>query len=130
MEDDPFTVEVGLELVTRLEVSGEELAGERIDHELLERTLERTCAVHRIVPSFGHAGDCPVSEVKRDLPFRQQLVEPVELDADDLSQLRLPEGLEEDDLVDPVQELGPERRRQLAQRELLDLIAVVAIELE
>src|ERR1041384_5024131 len=48
VEHDAVALDGGLELVARLEVSGEEVAGERVDHELLQRALERARAVHRI----------------------------------------------------------------------------------
>src|SRR5262249_59309478 len=111
--------------VTGLEFASEQLVGEWVDHELLERTLERSRTVYRIVPSLGHPGDCLVGEVEAELALCEQLFEPLHLNPHDLSELGFAEWLEEDDLVDAIEQLGPELHRQLAHRQLLDLGAVL-----
>src|SRR3954463_11605416 len=87
VEHDVIGLEVGFELVTRLEVAREQVAGERIDHELLERTLERARTVDRIVASLGDARDCPVGQLQGQLALGEQLVEPAKLDPDDPAEL-------------------------------------------
>ena len=123
--------DVGLDLVTGLEVAGEQLGGERIDHELLQRALERTRTVHRIVASLGDPGDCLVGEVERRAGARRAACRTAAIWIRTIcASCGLAERLEEDDLVDPVQELGPERRLELAHRERLDLRAVVVGQLQ
>src|SRR5687768_224180 len=103
-------------MITGAELAGEQSERERIDLELLQCTLQGTCTIDRIVPGLRDARDRMIGEVHGDLPFREQLVEPTELDLHDLAELVLRERLEEDDLVDAVQELGAERALELAHR--------------
>ena len=109
VDDDP---------VARLELALEQRPGERVLDEPLDRPLERPRPERRVVPSRTisalAAGGQVDRQVLRGEPPRQVGDEQV----DDRRQLRLGQGVEDDDLVDPVEELGPElepqRLRQLA----------------
>jgi hypothetical protein len=57
-----------------------------------------------------------VGQLELDPPLGQPTRAPAACSIDDLGQLLLGQRLERDDLVDPVQELGPERRLQVAWR--------------
>ena len=46
-----------------------------------------------------------VGQLQRDVPLRQPLAQPAELDLDDLLQMLLGQRVEDDDLVDAVEEL-------------------------
>src|SRR2546421_138071 len=65
-------------------------------------------AVRRIPPRLGERFLSRIRELEHDPPLREPIAQPGELELDDLGDLLTRERLELDDLVDPVQELGPE----------------------
>ena len=81
---------------------------QRIEHAALNRPLQRPRAVGRIIPLAHELVPGRVGERDVDLALLQPPGQPGDLDIDDLLHVLAPEGVEEDDLVDPVQELRPE----------------------
>src|SRR6202020_1122790 len=61
------------------------------------------------------------------LAVLQEPVQALELDVDDLAHILAPQAMEEDDLVDAVQELGPEMAAHDAPHFLLDRLRVLAL---
>ena len=80
---------------------------------LLDGALERPRAVHRVVAAVRQIVARGVGEVEGEVAVGQPLLEPAELDVDDLPDVVALERVEDDDVVDAVQELGAE---VLAQR--------------
>src|SRR5439155_2258355 len=64
--------------------------------------------------------------LQRDLPGLQQAAETLRLDVDDPQQVVTVETVEQDDFVDTVEELGPERFLQLLLDPLLESGPVLA----
>ena len=96
------------------DLAGEDLAAERGLDLLLEHPLQRPGAVGRVVAGARRGAPWP----RRSAPARScrsasRCAQAAELDVDDLLQLLARQAVEDDDLVDAVQELGPE---VLAQR--------------
>src|SRR5690348_13103551 len=96
--------------IPRLKLPFENLLRQRILELLLNRTLERPRAVHRIEADIAEQIQRLVAERQLQLPLRKPFREVVGLDPRDLPDLRLVERAEHDDLVEPVDELGPEMR--------------------
>src|SRR5471032_2763160 len=90
------------------EVPFEHLQRERIQHLPLTRPLERPCAVRRVEAFLHEIFLGLVRQLHVNLGLLEPLHQAPELDVDDLLQVLAAERVEEDDLVDPVQELGPE----------------------
>src|SRR5207245_11758154 len=87
---------------------------------------ERTGAVRRVV-AFAHEDFLrAVRELHVDLSLLEPLHEAGNLDLDNLLQVLLAERMEEDDLVDAVEELGPEVRSQSIYDFTLDGFADLA----
>ena len=107
----PPEVGVGRDPVARPELAGHERPRERVLDEPLDRPLERPGPERGVVPSRTMsalaAGVSSSVEVLRGEPPLQV----GEQQLDDLRQVRVGQGVEHDDLVDPVEELGPEVAR-------------------
>src|SRR2546423_790378 len=102
----PFHVDADRVAVCELPV--EEPQCEGVLDEPLDRPLERPRAVRRIPPRLGERFLSRIRELEHDPPLREPIAQPGELQLDDLGDLLTRERLELDDLVNPVQELGPE----------------------
>src|ERR1700730_18083770 len=92
------------------ELSLEDAHRQRVEHPPLDRALEGPRAVRRIVPFTDELLLRRVRQLHVDLPLLEPFHQAADLDIDDLLQVVAPEGVEEDDLVDPVQELRAEQR--------------------
>src|SRR4029077_2234652 len=66
-------------------------------------------------------------QLERDALVGQPLGEVAELDLDDRLDLLATEGLEDHDLVDAVQELGPQRLAQALEHELTDALGLFVL---
>ena len=97
--------------VALLELALEEPQRERVLDQPLERPLERPRAVGRIPAGLGDQLLRLVGQAQADRALAEPRAQPGELELDDLAELLARERLELDDLVDPVQELGPEDAR-------------------
>src|SRR6478736_7974106 len=84
--------------------------GERILHRFLDHTLQGSRPVGWIPAFLGKPLACTRIERDDDLAIIKKLLQPRHLDVDDTSHLRLLEAMKQDDFVDPVEELRPERR--------------------
>ena len=93
----------------------EQRARERVLDEPLDRALERPRAVRRIPALLGEQLLRLVRDLELDPPLREPLAQPRELQLDDVGELLARQRLEDDDLVDAVQELGPEAVAQLVR---------------
>jgi hypothetical protein len=94
--------------VAFLEVAFEQPQREWVLDQFLDRPLQRTGAVGGIPAGLDEHLLRGVGQFQRQAAFSEPVAQPPELDLDDLVQLLVLERLELDDLVDPVQELGPE----------------------
>ena len=74
----------------------------------MDRPLQRASPVHRVPASLDEQLACRFRDDQHDPAFVESLLEPCELDVHDCAQLILGQRLEHDDVVDAVQELGPE----------------------
>ena len=95
------------------ELALEQAQRERVLEQPLDRTLERSRTVGRVPACLGDQLACAVRQLEREAALGEPLVQPRELHPDDLAELLTRERLEHDDLVDPVQELGPEAIRHV-----------------
>src|SRR5258708_4052115 len=85
---------------------------ERIQDAPLDRPLERPRAIRRVVSLLEQEILRLRAQLDADLPVFQPLHQALDLNVDDLPQLRLAEPMEDDDVVHAVEELGPERLSQ------------------
>jgi len=82
--------------------------GQRVEHAPLDGPLQGACAVHRIVPLRDDEVLGGVGQLDMNLAFLEPLEQVPHLDVDDFLHVLEPKRVEEDDFVDPVQELRPE----------------------
>src|SRR5438445_4959133 len=115
--------------VLRGEPAFEDLFRERVLDALLDRALERPRAVDRIEAGPGELREGAVSNFQSHLELREALLEVAQLDLRDVPDVLLVQGMEHDDLVDAVDELGPELRLHLRQDRGLDEAGIVALHL-
>ena len=90
------------------DLAGQDLVGQRVLHLALDDALQRPRAVDRVVALVGQPGARRLVEVERDLAILEQLLQPRELDVDDLRHVAPLQAVEQDDVVEPVEELRPE----------------------
>ena len=107
-----FLVGVDDDVVAVQHFAVENLHGQRILHQLLDRALQRARAEIRIVAFGEEQLFRGVGELERNLAVGQQAAHVFEPQLDDLDQLLFAQRAEDDDVVDAVQELGPEVRVQ------------------
>src|SRR6202011_1381198 len=91
-----------------LHATAEHELGEGILHRFLNDALERPRAIGGIPALLRPPLACRWLELKRDLAVLQKLGEARHLDVDDLCHLAALEPVEENDLIDAVEEFGPE----------------------
>ena len=93
-----------------LEPSRQNQLRKRILHGSLDDSLQRACAISGIVTAIREPDSRLVVDIERDLAIIQQLLQPLELNFDNRAHLVTPQAMEEEDIVDPVQELRAEMR--------------------
>src|SRR5206468_8465185 len=111
--------------VTLDELVLEQPEGERVLNQALDGALERPRPKRRVVAlpaeeRLGRVGDIELDALGPETPL-----EVAELDLDDPSDLRAPERVEDHDLVDPVEELRPQRGAELLHEELPRLLGTL-----
>src|SRR5579862_8025363 len=94
--------------VAGYELTLENPRGERILDLLLNRALERPSAIDRIEPGLAEEVTRLVIELQVHVALDQSLAQIGELDIHDLADLLGPERMKHDDIVDAIDELGPE----------------------
>src|SRR5919202_7085747 len=95
---------------------------QRLDQVLLDGPLERPRAVHRVEALASHQLFGRVGELEPHLALGQPLAQPAQLDLDDALDLLQAQRVEDDDLVDAVDQLGPEVRPHGVHDPLADLV--------
>src|SRR5207237_977545 len=93
----------------------------------LDDALERPGAVRRVIAGPDQVRPGGVGQFQRDLPLRQPLSQAAELDFDDLLQLGLVQGVEDDHLVDPVEKLRPEVSPHLLQHRVAEFLLLLLV---
>src|SRR5579884_4238803 len=111
----PVAVEADPHDVAVAHLAREDLPPERRFDLTLDRALERTRAVRRLVAAAHEVRLRIVGDLQRDPPVAQPFADAVELDLDDLLELVLRQRVEDDDLVDAVEKLRTEALAQLVQ---------------
>src|SRR6266550_6739652 len=101
------------DVVSLVEPALENGEGEGVLQETLDRALQRSGAERRIVALCRQDFTCRRSELERELPVGEQILEPLQLQVDDVLDLLLAEWSEDDDVVDSVEEF---RTEMLTQR--------------
>src|SRR2546425_7705672 len=104
---------VDFDRIARLELALEQHLRERVRDLVLDLARERARAEVRVVADGGDVVLGLVADDERDLLRRELLAHADELEVDDLPDLFLVEGLEDDGRVDPVEELGAEEALHL-----------------
>ncbi len=111
LEHDPAVFDVDDDVVPLAKLTLEHAHGEGVEHPALNRALERSGSVGRFVSLVDeHALGC-IGKGYVNLPIFQASHQPTKLNVDDLLEMLAAERVEEDDLVNPVQELRAEVRR-------------------
>ena len=95
-------------------------------HLLLNRPLERAGAVDRIVARLHQMRPCRIGQRELDVAIGQALAQARELDFHDLLQMLLIERMEDDDLVDAVEKLGPETAAQFVHDRILHVFVAAS----
>ena len=100
--------------------------GQRILDVLLDRPAELPGAVGRVVPLLDQEVEGGLGGLELDALLAELGVDPVDHQPDDLRDVLLGQGVEDDDVVDAVDELRPERPLQLLEHPLLHLLVGAA----
>ena len=93
------------------EIAPQDLLRQRILDLRLDGALQRPRAVHGIEARLADPIARGIVEPQLDVALRQTLAQPAELDVDDRADLLAAERMEHHDLIDSVDELGPEMLR-------------------
>src|SRR4051794_808676 len=93
----------------------------------LDEAPQRARAVHRVVALARDERARRLGDLEREPPVAKAGADAGELQVDDLLDLLQGERLEEDDLVDAVEELGPEAGAQLAHDAVAGVLADLAV---
>ena len=101
------------------ELALEQSQRELVDELALDHPLQRPRAVGGVVAEVAEQGAGVVGELDLDPALADPLRQQVDLELDDPADVLAAEPVEDDDVVDPVQELGLEGRRE----HLLDRLA-------
>src|ERR1051326_3647090 len=101
-EDDFAALRVDRDAVALAESAVKDLERQRILNHSLDRALERARAVNRIVAPVCQQRLRRVGHLDRDLAVRQQTLQALQLNLDDMLDLLAPERVEDHDLVDAV----------------------------
>src|SRR5262245_734636 len=107
--------EVGAQVGAVGDLAADEAAREWGFDFVLEHALEGARAVHRVVAALGEPVLRAVGQLERELAVLEALGESGELDVEDGPDLGLIQGVEDDDVVDAIEELGPEVTAQLVE---------------
>src|SRR5579864_1341965 len=116
-----FFVSVDHDVIPVENFSIENLQGEGILNQLLDRPLQRTRAEVRIVPLREQQFFRAIGQFERDLALGEQATYVFQPQLDDLHQLLLAQRTEDDDVIDAVQELWLEVRMELVHYLLGDV---------
>src|SRR3954469_25940008 len=108
LELELATPHVDRDAVPGIELAGEHHAGEPGLQQSLNRAAERTGSELWVEARRRQVLYRRISELGLDPLGSEAPADPIQQQSGDLLQLGAGEGLEDDDLVDPVQELGPE----------------------
>ena len=100
----------------------DDLPRERRLDNALDQPLERARAEHRIVAFLRDVPARGFGQLDAQVALGEQLLESLQLQADDVLELRLAQRSEDDDVVEPVQELRPEVLPQLVVDVRLDFL--------
>ena len=116
--------------VARRELALEQSPGQRILDEPLDRPLERARPEGGIRAFLHDQLSGGRGQVDRQVLLGQPAIQPAQEQLDDLFEIGLRQRVEDDDLVDPVQELGPElgpeRIGDLALHRLVGAVVLTA----
>ena len=96
---------VDADRLARGELPGQQVLGQRVLDEALDGTAQRAGSVLRVVALPRDESARGIGHFETDPRFGEPSLHAGEEQADDLFQLGLAERLEDDDLIDPVQEL-------------------------
>src|SRR6185436_4759694 len=120
-------VDVHLNVVPGSELAREELHGKRIQNGALNDPLQGPGAEIRVVTQLGQVLLGPFSHRQAEFALRQGLPHPGELDIHNTAQVVARQGVEPDDLIDSVQELGTKILLQLCQHPGIDPVTMIPL---
>src|SRR5262245_63677015 len=126
-EDDGVALGVDRDGVAVVQLALQQLERQRVLDEALDGPLERPRPERRIVALASEQAPGRVGHLELDAPSRQPLAEMAELDVHDPGDLVPTERREDHDLVDPVEELGPERAAQLLHQQRPHLLGLLVL---
>src|SRR6266542_705965 len=125
-EFNPFVLNIANDSAAVVEFAPQQAHGKRLNDLLLDGAFERARPVDGVESFAGDelgGGGC---ELELDLALGQASAQAAEVDIDDLLDLLEGERAEDDDLVDAVEELGPEVRLNGRHDPLSDLFPAQA----
>ena len=121
-EHDLFAVGVDDDRVAGVEFLPQDLLGQRVLDEALDRTAQRPGTERGVVAPLGEQQLRRVRELETETLRLELACEPLDQQVDDLRDLLGGELVEDDDVVDAVEELGPEVPLELVVHLLLHLV--------
>ena len=113
--------------VAGFELAVEQFHGQWVKQKFLDGAFERARAELRVVPLFGQIPPGCGIHLDGQLLLGQPLFQALQLNAYDRLKLFLVQAVENDDVVNPVQELGPEMFLQFRPDQFLDFRVVLPL---
>src|SRR6202044_1752777 len=108
LENQRIALKPGDHAVAGHEIPAQNLLRQRILELRLNGALQRPRAVHCVEARFPDLVARLIVQAQSDVAFRQPLPQTAQLDIDDGPNLLASQGMEHHDLVDSIDELGPE----------------------
>src|SRR6266404_8609617 len=103
-----LTLPIHNHLVAVADLTTQDSATKRCFQILLDRTLQRTRAIHRVIPHLSEVPGRFRSQLNIDVSLRETYTHSVQLKVEDLLEVLFRERMEDHNLIDTVQELGTE----------------------
>src|SRR5688572_7231654 len=107
-EREPRRANIDDDAIAFAEIAFQHAHSQRIEDPPLDGSFQWTSPIRRIIPFLYEEFLGRIRQLDLDLTVRQTLHQSTQLDVDDLLDVLSRERVEEDDLVDTVQEFGPE----------------------
>src|SRR4051812_29512672 len=118
------------DVITFRETTLEDRQRQGILQQALDRAFERSSTESRVVTLGCEHFSGSRCQLERELSLSEQLLEPLELQVDDMLNLLLAERTEDDDVINAVEKLGTEVLTQSAQHLCFDHGTIVTGVLE
>src|SRR2546428_189642 len=130
LHDELTVLRVDLDRIAIANGAIEDATGDTVLDLPLDDALEGACSKLRVVAHLSQQVSCSVGELQCDVPLGQAWAQAIDLDVHDVLHLLARDLMEDNDLINPVDELRAEALFPQALTHLaLDLVLIHAVKL-